>query len=132
MKENIIGREKEKALLERIFNSSRSEFVSVCGRRRVGKTFLVKEFFENELVFQTAGLANDRMSRQIKSFYEDLIEFGLPHQPVSPKDWIDIFSLLRELIKQSKHGRKVILLDELPWMDTPRSGFMSALEHFWT
>ena len=131
MKENIIGREKEKALLERIFNSSRSEFVSVCGRRRVGKTFLVKEFFENELVFQTAGLANDRMSRQIKSFYEDLIEFGLPHQPVSPKDWIDIFSLLRELIKQSKQERKVILLDELPWMDTPRSGFMSALEHFW-
>lgn len=131
MKENIIGREKEKALLERIFNSSRSEFVSVCGRRRVGKTFLIKEFFENELVFQTAGLANDRMSRQIKSFYEDLIEFGLPHQPVSPKDWIDIFSLLRELIKQSKQERKVILLDELPWMDTPRSGFMSALEHFW-
>ena len=131
MKENIIGREKEKALLERIFNSSRSEFVSVCGRRRVGKTFLIKEFFENELVFQTAGLANDRMSRQIKSFYEDLIEFGLPHQPVAPKDWIDIFSLLRELIKQSKQGRKVILLDELPWMDTPRSGFMSALEHFW-
>lgn len=131
MKQNIIGREKEKALLERIYNSSRAEFVAVCGRRRVGKTFLIKEFFENELIFQTAGLANDRLSKQIKSFYEDLIEYGLPRQANGPKDWIDAFSLLRELIKQSTRERKVILLDELPWMDTPRSGFISALEHFW-
>lgn len=131
MKQNIIGREKEKALLERIYRSNKSEFVSVCGRRRVGKTFLVKEFFEDELVFQTAGLANDRMPRQIRSFYEDLLESGLSPQSQVPKDWIEVFSLLRELVKQSTQQRKVILLDELPWMDTPRSGFMSALEHFW-
>lgn len=131
MKQNIIGREKEKAILERIFNSQKAEFVAVCGRRRVGKTFLVNEFFEDNLIFQTAGLANDSMSRQIKSFYEDLVEWGLPRQSAPPKDWIDVFSLLRELIKRSTRGRKVILLDELPWMDTPRSGFVSALEHFW-
>lgn len=131
MKENIIGREKEKAILDRVFHSNKAEFIAVCGRRRVGKTFLVKEFFEGELVFQTAGLAHDKMAKQIKSFYEDLVECGLPRQPQVPKDWIDAFSLLRELVKQSTLERKVILLDELPWMDTPRSGFVSALEHFW-
>lgn len=131
MKQYIIGRDKEKSLLERVCNSNKAEFVAVCGRRRVGKTFLIKEFFEDELVFQTAGLANDRMTRQIKSFYEDLVEYGLSRQSEVPKDWIEVFSLLRELIKQSSQERKVILLDELPWMDTPRSGFMSALEHFW-
>lgn len=131
MKQNIIGREKEKALLERILQSKKAEFIAVCGRRRVGKTFLVKEFFEDELIFQTAGLANDKMPKQIKSFYEDLVECGLPRQHQAPKDWIDAFTLLRELIKQSTLPRKVILLDELPWMDTPRSGFMSAFEHFW-
>ena len=131
MKQNIIGREKEKALLERVFNSSKAEFVAVCGRRRVGKTFLINEFFEEDIVFQTAGLAHDNMPRQIKSFYEDLVEWGLPRQAESPKDWIDAFSLLRELIKLSTKKRKVIMLDELPWMDTPRSGFVSALEHFW-
>ena len=131
MKQNIIGREKEKAVFERILQSNKAEFVAVCGRRRVGKTFLVKEFFEDELVFQTAGLANESMKRQIKSFYQDLIEYGLPHQEKQPKDWIEAFSLLRQLIKQSTAKRKVILLDELPWMDTPRSGFVSALEHFW-
>ena len=131
MKQNIIGREKEKALLERILQSSKAEFVAVCGRRRVGKTFLVKEFFEDEIIFQTAGLANENMKRQIKSFYQDLIECGLPHQEYPPNDWIEAFALLRVLIKNSKAKRKVILLDELPWMDTPRSGFVSALEHFW-
>lgn len=131
MKQNIIGREKEKAILERLFNSNKAEFVAVCGRRRVGKTFLVNEFFENHLVFQTAGLAHDNMSRQIKSFYNDLLEWGLPHQSVPPKDWIETFAMLRELINHSDHKRKVIMLDELPWIDTPRSGFISALEHFW-
>ena len=131
MKQNIIGREREKAILKRVFNSSKAEFVAVCGRRRVGKTFLVNEYFEEELVFRTAGLAHDNMARQIKSFYEDLMEWGLPRQAESPRDWIDAFSLLRELIKFSTRERKVIMLDELPWMDTPRSGFVSALEHFW-
>ena len=131
MKENIIGREKEKALLDNIFQSGKAEFVAVCGRRRVGKTFLVKEYYEGDIIFQTAGLAKEGIRRQIKSFYEDLLEYGLPQQAERPKDWIDIFSLLRTLIKQSDKERKVILLDELPWMDTARSGFISALEHFW-
>ena len=131
MKQNIIGRENEKAVLERILHSHKAEFIAVCGRRRVGKTFLVKEFFEEELVFQTAGLAHDGLSRQLKAFHEDLVEWGLPRQEESPRDWLDAFMLLRRLIKRSSLRRKVILLDELPWMDTPRSGFVSALEHFW-
>lgn len=131
MKEKIIGREAEKQLLQSIYNSDKSEFVAVYGRRRVGKTFLIKEYFEDELIFQTAGLARESGRRQIKSFYEDLQEWGLPRQEEQPRDWLDTFMLLRTLIKQSNRERKVILLDELPWMDTPRSGFVSALEHFW-
>ena len=131
MRENIIGRKEEQRLLERIYNSDKSEFVAVYGRRRVGKTFLIREFFENELIFQTSGLAHDNCKRQIKTFYEDLIEYGLPRQDAPPADWIEVFLLLRTLLKTSSARRKVLLLDELPWMDTPRSGFMSALEHFW-
>lgn len=131
MKEKIIGRKHEMELLNKIQTSQRSEFVAICGRRRVGKTFLVKEFFEDEFVFHTSGLANEGSQRQIKAFYEDLLEYGLPKQPKRPKDWLEVFVLLRELIKQSDKKRKVIFLDELPWMDTPRSGFVSALEHFW-
>ena len=131
MKENIIGRKEEKLTLRRIYDSDKSEFVAVCGRRRVGKTFLVREYFEGKIVFQTSGLANGNMANQIKSFYADMIEQGLPPQEQVPKDWLETFMLLRTLIKQNSQERKVILLDELPWMDTPRSHFISALEHFW-
>ena len=110
MKEQIIGRQREKDLLDKIYQSGRSEFVAICGRRRVGKTFLVKEFFEGEFVFQTSGLANEGSRRQIKAFYEDLLEYGLPRQPKRPTDWLEVFAFLRELVKQSDKERKVIFL----------------------
>lgn len=132
MKDLIIGRKAEKELLRDIYYSSKSEFVAVCGRRRVGKTFLIREYYEDVLVFQTAGLAKQPMRQQIKSFYVDLLDQGLMvHGESEPKDWIEVFMLLRQVIKQSDKKRKVILLDELPWMDTPKSGFVAALEHFW-
>lgn len=132
MRENIIGRKEELQILNDVYHSSDSEFVAICGRRRIGKTYLVKEYYEKELVFQTAGMANSGMKEQIKTFYNDMLLAGLTaisHE--KPKDWIDIFFLLRQLIDSFPNQRKVILLDELPWMDTPKSGFLQALEHFW-
>ena len=130
MIENIIGREREKALLATIKSSHRSEFLAVYGRRRVGKTFLIREFFENDLLFQTAGLASGSKEMQLKAFYQDLLRAGLP-KAQKPADWLDAFALLMSLIENSSRPRKIILLDELPWFDTPRSGFVAALEHFW-
>jgi len=130
MKELIIGRKAEQKVLQDAFESKKSEFIAICGRRRVGKTFLVKEFFEKDLVFQTAGIHKGTYAQQIKSFYQELLNCGLESEN-EPKDWIDIFFLLRKYLESLGTERKVILLDELPWMDTPKSGFMAALEHFW-
>lgn len=130
MKEKIIGRKREKILLDEILRSGKSEFIAVCGRRRVGKTFLVKEFFEDEIVFQTSGVANSPRKIQLKSFYNDLIAQGMPASK-EPSDWLDAFLMLRQFLKQAGNERKVVILDELPWMDTHRSGFIPALEHFW-
>lgn len=132
MESNIIGRKKEKEELNRLYNSNRAEFLAVCGRRRVGKTFLIREYFKDNIVFQTAGLANASTKNQINSFYNEMLEAGLGEiKHDKPKDWLDVFMCLRKLLQSSKSKRKVVLLDELPWMDTPRSGFMSALENFW-
>lgn len=130
MKEDIIGRKKEISELERLYNSNKAEFVAVYGRRRVGKTFLVKQLFEKELVFSVAGLANEKTAKQLKNFTKtlQLYDKGISE---TPADWIDAFDLLIRYLVSLGEGRKVILLDELPWMDTPRSGFISALEHFW-
>ena len=130
MKELIIGRKAEQEVLQEAFDSEKSEFIAICGRRGVGKTFLVNEFYGNDLVFQTAGIHGGTLAQQIKSFYQELLNCGLKAD-TEPKDWLDIFFLLRKYLEGLTAKRKVILLDELPWMDTPKSGFIAALEHFW-
>lgn len=93
MKNNIIGRKSEQDTLAHIFESRQSEFVAVCGRRRVGKTFLVREYFEQEMVFQTSGLAGGNTQEQLKNFFYTLRRYDRNVTSV-PHDWIDAFEML--------------------------------------
>ena len=126
----IIGRKDEQAELRRAYESEYSEFVAVTGRRRIGKTFLVRETFNYTFAFQHSGLANQKTRVQLQEFRQSLIKSGLKKCRV-PTDWFDAFFLLSELLDQQGKGKKVVFIDELPWMDAPRSNFVSALEHFW-
>ena len=126
----MIGRERERRLLEEAMDSEYSEFVAVYGRRRVGKTFLVRETFDYSFAFQHAGVANAGMKRQLKAFTGSIREAGVEAKAV-PRDWLDAFDLLKDVIRRSSDGKKVVFIDEMPWMDTPKSGFVSALENFW-
>ena len=130
MKENIIGRETEKDLLSRIYTSNSSEFVAICGRRRVGKTFLIREFFEEEMVFQCTGVANAGTEAQLRSSYHTLHRYDSNVSDV-PTSWIDAFEMLISYLDSIPSKRKVVFIDEMPWMDTKGSQFISALEHFW-
>lgn len=127
----LIGRKEEIAKLHRAYNSEYSEFVAVYGRRRIGKTFLIRETFEEDFTFQYSGIFKASNKEQLKMFYKSLIEQGLDASYPSPKSWFDAFFLLQHLIKKSKKKRKIIFLDELPWMDARNSRFIPALEHFW-
>lgn len=130
MRTNIIGRTNEMKIFQQIMDSDKSEFIAVCGRRRVGKTFLIREFFESDIVFQMAGLANRPTDEQLRNFSASL-ELYSHHHEVLPSDWLDAFHQLTLYLLSLPEGRKVIFLDELPWMDTNRSNFMAGLEHFW-
>jgi AAA+ ATPase superfamily predicted ATPase len=127
----IIGRIAQQEALKEYVASNKSEFVAVYGRRRVGKTFLVREYFRNSFTFYFTGLANTGMQMQLHNFNTSLQKYGkMPYPAVST--WFDAFEQLIHLITHSRQkGKKIIFLDELPWMDTPRSGLISALEHFW-
>ena len=126
----IVGRKAEKELLKAYYESGKPEFVAVYGRRRVGKTFLIRESFNN-FSFQLTGLADSTMRKQLRNFQTTINRFStIPYPTVNT--WFDAFEQLRHLIESNKNkGRKVIFLDELPWLDTHRSGFIAALEHFW-
>ena len=126
----IIGRLKEQNELQRYYQSDTSEFIAVYGRRRVGKTFLIREFFNNTFDFYLTGLANANLASQLLNFQFSMRRAGLTHAPVV-KNWLCAFQQLIELLEKSRNKRKVVFLDELPWMDTPKSDFMSSLEHFW-
>ncbi|MCR4559765.1 MAG: AAA family ATPase [Bacteroidales bacterium] len=126
----IIGREKEIEDLKCAYSSEYSEFVAVTGRRRIGKTFLIREVFNYKFTFQHSGLANQKTRQQLKEFQQSLIKCGMKKCRV-PQDWFDAFFLLSEFLDSQKKGKKVVFIDEMPWMDAPRSNFVSALEHFW-
>ena len=134
----IIGRKKEIEELERLYRSERAEFVAVYGRRRVGKTFLIKQALKGRFTFQHTGVSpveqegeRNRLKIQLESFYYSMLSHGLEGYK-QPKTWMEAFFQLEQLLMKLDDGnRQVIFIDELPWMDTPRSGFISAFESFW-
>jgi len=105
-------------------------FVAVYGRRRVGKTYLIRETFNNRFTFYHTGLAKSTMSKQLAAWRLSLREYGLKKATL-PRTWLDAFDDLKEIIRQSDEKKKIIFIDELPWIDTQRSGFIPALENFW-
>jgi len=127
----IIGRKSEQELLTNCLNSNKPEFLAVYGRRRVGKTFLIREYLKEHIVFSLSGTVNTPMKRQLRNFDEVLEDYsGAKFE--AAKDWFDAFRLLRNYLKElSSSGKKVIFIDELPWLSTPKSEFLPALDYFW-
>lgn len=131
-RENLIGRDREISELQRSFDSDRSEFVIVYGRRRVGKTYLVDNFFNYEYDFSYVGGHKRTKQKQLRYFAKALKKYAqLSNQPKF-SDWDDAFDALEEYLETlPAEKRKVIFIDEMPWIDTPQSEFVEALEMFW-
>lgn len=129
MKELLFGRKEECRLIEKYLKSNKSEFTAVYGRRRVGKTFLLRQALGDSLCFSFTGMANVTNAEQLQNFNLTLRQV-MPEAKMSD-NWQEAFVALEQYIAQCKQETKVILLDELPWMDTPKSNFIPAFEHFW-
>ena len=130
MIKDIIGREKERELLNQYIDSNESEFIAIYGRRRVGKTFLIRKMFGERLAFYMTGMDNVTMQDQLLNFTLELRKFSGKDIPV-PENWLYAFNSLATYLESLPNGNKIIFMDELPWMDTPKSKFISALENFW-
>lgn len=130
MDKNFIGRKEEVRMLQDIKDSGRAEFVAVYGRRRVGKTYLIQQFFENHFSFSTTGIIEGSKEEELFAFTSAMINIGYTgHQP---KTWLEAFEMLKTTLENQPHkGRQVIYIDELPCFDTPKSGFVRALGRFW-
>ena len=132
----MIGRTEEKRMLQSLVDEEEPQFVAVFGRRRIGKTYLVRESFQYQFTFQHTGVSNnsltagDRKQVQLDKFSESLTEAGYePDHRI--RSWDEAFNALKQVIVHSKDKKKIIFIDELSWMDTRESGLISALENFW-
>ena len=133
----LVGREHEAQELNRLYESGEAEFVAIYGRRRVGKTYLVNETFSGRITFSHAGLSpadgsvDATLRLQLDHFAQSL-ELQGAKGIKRPKSWLEAFFLLEKHLQDIDDGsRQVVFLDELPWLDTPRSGFLTAFEAFW-
>lgn len=132
----IIGREREIGLLNSMLESERAEFYAVYGRRRIGKTHLVKAFFDKKKChfMHCTGIQKGGIKDQLGAFYDaisDCFFDGVTLQ--KEQTWNKAFEFLKGLIdnKVSSRQKIVIFLDELPWLVTPRSKCLQMLEYYW-
>ena len=126
----LIGRVNEVRKLKDALSSASSEFIAVYGRRRVGKTYLIREAYDGRFAFYHTGIANAGRAEQIARFAKSMEKQGLSSGR-RPRTWYDAFDALESALARLPSGKKVVFIDELPWMDSQRSGFVSALESFW-
>lgn len=135
MQTNIIGRDEETATLQNLFDSNKPEFLALYGRRRVGKTYLIRQFFEKKEVifFNVTGSKDGSRSKQLAHFIQQIgkVFYG-GASLVVPKNWDDAFNVLTEAINKQAENKKIILfLDELPWMATKKSMLLQGLDYYW-
>jgi len=132
--EKIIGRKREQAELRKVLESKEAAFLAIYGRRRIGKTYLVKNFFKDKgLFFHLTGIQDALLDIQLANFSVEFSDHFLKGKESPPfKNWFDAFQKLRkELQKVPKLTKIILFFDELPWLATPRSSFLQALDHLW-
>ncbi|MCU0708286.1 MAG: AAA family ATPase [Pirellula sp.] len=131
--EQVIGRAAEKQILDVVLASKDPELVAVYGRRRVGKTYLIREYLKPHLLLEVAGMHDQGTAIQLANFHASL-RTAFPIVPlVQPKNWLEAFELLRFCLEQPSaiRGKRVIFFDEFPWLATRKSSFVAAFENFW-
>lgn len=139
-KYDLIGRASEIEELERLYSSAKSEFVAIYGRRRVGKSYLINEVYGDRMAFSTVGIYFKKEDRnetryrqeQLSHFYESLLQYGMAPSTAEPTSWREAFRQLRQLLEGKRSKRKVVFIDELPWLAGPQpSELLAELGFFW-
>jgi uncharacterized protein len=133
--QKFIGRDAELQVFSEVLHSPSPELVAVFGRRRVGKTFLIRHACSKNMIFEFSGIRETRATYQLERFRLALEKTFKLETPLSKlTSWLHAFSLLSDLLEKqltASKKKKVVFLDEFPWMDSPRSGFVNAFDHFW-
>lgn len=130
---SLAGREYEIIVLKKQLKRTQSSFVAMYGRRRIGKTYLIRQVYAKQMVFDCSGLHEKSTSQQLENFHLALNDFYKKNaKKETPTSWLKAFAVLKEYINSLKGtSKKVVFFDEISWFDVPKSGFKAALDNFW-
>ncbi len=129
-KTNLVGRKAEQKTLKQCIDSPKAELIAVYGRRRVGKTYLIKKYFDEKFDFYVSGIYGIETNEQLERFAYQLSTYTKTYIP-KPNNWFEAFDLLKNYLKTLKKRKIVVFMDELPWFDAHKSNFLRAFEAFW-
>lgn len=128
----IVGRIAEQETLNEAFKNDKSELIALYGRRRIGKTYLIREYYKESIVFEVTGLFGGSLKDQLGNFTKEIKIRTKQSNDISLKSWFDAFNMLELYLNSLKSGKKkVIFIDEFPWIATAKSKFLMAFENFW-
>ncbi len=130
----MIGRHKEIEVLANAYTSKKAELVAVFGRRRVGKTYLIRSFFAQNIDFEITGLKDGNKEQQLRNFAYSMKDAQKTENlPSPPIDWLEAFHQLKTHLEslEDKAKRKVVFFDEVPWMASGKSAFLTGFSYFW-
>lgn len=130
MGNKFVGREEEIEIFDKYCKSDKNELVAIYGRRRVGKTYLVRETIGDILDFSFTGIYKESAKNQRMLFQKEINNYT-KKKVKTPSDWYETFDNLKEYLLSLNKERVIIFIDELPWMDTPKSDFLNAFTYFW-
>lgn len=129
---SLIGRDFEVQKMREFLTHHESELLAVIGRRRVGKTFLIKRVYQHEMIFHITGIHGVRRGLQLDNFVESRNQFFKESKSFAkPSNWLMAFSQLKELMGKPKKKKRVLFFDELPWLASNSNEFLKAFDHFW-
>jgi AAA+ ATPase superfamily predicted ATPase len=129
----IIGRKEEITVLETATTSKEAELIAVFGRRRIGKTYLIRNYYENRIAFELTGMNDATLKDQLQQFSKALqLATKTSLELTPPPSWVDAFTALEKMLGAlSKKKKRVVFFDEFPWLNSRKSGFLQAFDHFW-
>ena len=129
----ILGRKNEIKKLQRFLESTNPQFLALYGRRRVGKTFLIRSFFSKTdvVLFEVTGRKSGNKKLQLRSFVDSFQEIFKVPVIGEISSWAQAFKLITAYVEEENEKKIVVFLDELPWLAGKDGELLRELDYVW-
>ena len=121
----FIGRERELAALNKLYESDKFEFVVIYGRRRVGKTALISRFIEDKKAIYFMGVESNA-KQNLENFSRNILSFHTGME--AETSFLSFQAALEYVFKLSEKERMILAIDEYPYVARSSKSLASTIQ----